>query len=574
MATYYVDKGGSDSAGRNGSIGQEWLTVYYASTRVTTSGNIIHVNAGTYLENTRIALSAGVTLEGDGDTSIITNTSATNYINYGPNGSNGDAIINMIAASVVNGAQEIRNLKFDGSSLTCSHALYIMNRHNVKIHDCTFINFNYCALAWWASGTGDETPPATRLSGSEFYSNTVTNCAGYNAQDGSFYGALYCGGHVGMLIHDNIMVENSHSTGSQGWPIKFWLWGGMMLGCKIYNNHLEKTDFSVWDFVIESTGEDGMEIYDNTMIGGIDLNKQNYSGVYTYSVHIHDNTIGPSSPISALSVAGITLEWNNSHVLIERNHIKNCSPPILFTPRTRAQTEITIRYNIFSTIQTSSYYTEGLTYNPLGTGTTIDGLYIYNNIFEGKNNATDYGIRLVHAGGSAIASATNVNIINNIFLNFNGYNGAYLYLTGANAFDVINVKNNVLYNNGNSNGVLFTGNPSNYTNSGNVIGNPLFVGGSPYSYQLQSNSPAKDAGLDVGLSTDFLNNIVPYNSIPDIGAYEFGSSQGKETTYSGILKVRKNGVWVPTPLEAQSGSFARRPVKAYIGGQWKLIQSF
>ncbi len=481
---------------------------------------MIHVNPGTYLENTRCALSPGVSIEGEGATSIITNTSLTSRINYGPNGSNGDAIINLVSASVVNGNQEIRNLKFDGSSYASSHALYIMNRHNVKVHDCTFENFNYCAVAWWASGTGDGVAPSTRLTGSEFYNNSVTNCAGYNAGDGSFYGALYCGGHTGMLIHDNTMIENGHSIGTQGWPIKFWLWGGMMLGCKIYNNYLEKTDYSVWDFAIESTGEDGMEIYNNTIKGGVDLNKQNYSGAYPYSVYIHDNTIGATGTVNGMYNAGITLEHNNSHILIERNIIQNCSPAILFTPRNLAQTDVTIRYNLFKNIKTSGYYTEGITMNPGSSGTTINGFYVYNNVFHGTSGSTDYGIRLVHSGGAAISSATNVRIINNVFMNFNGYSGAPIYLTGASAFSGLNIQNNIFYNNG-TNAPVFSGTPTNYTNSGNLTANPGFTS-VPNDFTLLASSPAIDAGLDVGLSSDILSNFV--GTSPDIGAYEYGSN--------------------------------------------------
>ena len=530
---YYIDSStGSDASG-DGSSGKPWKTLLKACNSVTTSGSVIHVNPGTYLENTRITLSPGVSIEGEGNTSVITNTSLTSRINYGPNGSNGDAIINLVSSSVINGNQEIRNLKFDGSRLTCSHALYIMNRHNVKIHHCTFVDFNYSAVAWWASGTADGIAPASRLTGSEFYNNTVTNCAGYNSNDDSFYGALYCGGHKGMLIHDNTMIENGHSSGNQGWPIKFWLWGGMMSGCKIYNNWLEKTDYSVWDFAIESTGEDGLEIYNNTIRGGVDLNKQNFSGEYPYSVHIHDNTIGPTGTVGGMYNAGITLEHNNSHVLIERNLIQNCSPGILFTPRNLAQTEVTIRYNIFKNIKTSTYYTEGITMIPGSNGTTISGFYVYNNVFYGTSGSTDYGIRLVHSGGSPIASASNVQIANNIFVNFNGYNGSPVYLTNASAFSGLNIQNNIFYNSG-SNAPLLTGTPTNYTYSGNITSNPLFVTAGS-DFHLQSGSPAIDAGKNIGLTTDFELNSVPVNSIPDIGAYEYGGTSSPPSYLSSLI---------------------------------------
>lgn len=518
--TYYIDPDGNDTSG-NGSEGSPWKTLNKAVTTVTTSGSLIHVNPGTYTETVRSTLAPGVSIEGEGDVSIIRNTTLTSLLLYGANGNNGDAILNLVSASVANGNQEIRYLKFDGVNLACGVAVYIMNRHNVKIHHCTFVDFNYCAVAWWASGTYDGTPPATRLTGSEFHHNTVTNCAGYNGNDDSFYGSLYCGGHEGMLIHDNTMIMNGHSTGNQGWPIKFWLWGGMMNGCKIYDNWLEKTDYTIWDFAIESTGEDGMEIYNNTIRGGVDLNKQNFSGTYTYSVYIHDNIIGPPGSVSGLYASGITLEHNNSNVLIERNLIQNCSPAILFTPRTLDQTNVVIRYNIMSNIWASSYYNEGITMNPTGAGVDINGFYVYNNIIHG-NNSVESGLKFVHAGGAAITSATNFELINNVILNFKGYNGNPINLTGAGVYSNLKIQNNIFYNNL-SNSPVLSGTPTNYTNSNNLTSNPLFTS-SGTDFTLQENSPAIDAGLNINLTTDYLLHSVPINSIPDIGAYEYGST--------------------------------------------------
>ncbi|OGO15217.1 MAG: hypothetical protein A2Z14_08330 [Chloroflexi bacterium RBG_16_48_8] len=48
-----------------------------------------------------------------------------------------------------------------------------------------------------------------------------------------------------------------------------------------------------------------------------------------------------------------------------------------------------------------------------------------------------------------------------------------------------------------------------------VYGDPLFVDPAGGDFHLKANSPAMDAGVDVGL---------PYNgAAPDIGAYEFGT---------------------------------------------------
>ena len=64
-----------------------------------------------------------------------------------------------------------------------------------------------------------------------------------------------------------------------------------------------------------------------------------------------------------------------------------------------------------------------------------------------------------------------------------------------------------------------------------VDADPLFVNAANGNFQITSDSPAKDTGVDVGLRFDHRGGIVPYNSLFDIGAYEFGSSWAN---YSGF----------------------------------------
>jgi len=52
---------------------------------------------------------------------------------------------------------------------------------------------------------------------------------------------------------------------------------------------------------------------------------------------------------------------------------------------------------------------------------------------------------------------------------------------------------------------------------------PLLVDPASGNFSLQSLSPAIDNGTDVGLLIDYAGNQIPYG-VPDIGAYEFGSS--------------------------------------------------
>ena len=74
--------------------------------------------------------------------------------------------------------------------------------------------------------------------------------------------------------------------------------------------------------------------------------------------------------------------------------------------------------------------------------------------------------------------------------------------------------------------------PSNgyFDNDGNAdmtasekIANPLFVNASPASLnlQLQSTSPARGVGVNLGYAQDVLQKPVPTSGAPDIGAYQF-----------------------------------------------------
>jgi len=56
------------------------------------------------------------------------------------------------------------------------------------------------------------------------------------------------------------------------------------------------------------------------------------------------------------------------------------------------------------------------------------------------------------------------------------------------------------------------------------IGNPLFVDYANGDYHLTAQSPAVDAGLTLGFTTDLDGNPVPAGKAPDMGAYEYVSA--------------------------------------------------
>jgi hypothetical protein len=508
QTTYYVAASGGDN-GDNGDPANPWATLGYAVTQVS-AGDTIYMQAGTHTINTQVTIPVSISLTGAGETSIITSTSF---------GTEGQYVINMTSSSLSNGNQTISYLKFDGNNLAVAQCFYILKRHNVKIHHCTFVNWKYQAIIWSGDGTGNigsdpyanVTYPTAYVTGSEFYNNTMTSCSVYDSYG---HGALCIGGQQGMLIHDNVINNASRPSGTPGYCIKTQ-YPGFIRGAKIYNNTLT-TAVNEWKFAIEGFFFYGVEIYDNTIIGAIDINFISKSD-YDYGTWIHDNTLGPASAVSGYRA--MIFEFNTSDVIVERNDIRYCSDPILFTPRTNNTVEnYRFSYNIIRNIPSGGYAVSG------GTASAtiyFDNIQFYNNIFSG---APLWGFSLFGTW-------------NKFYFKNNIFTASTWYWMGfrQNAADSVYVMNNILYNNAQSNGIYFEAEATNYTNSGNITTNPNFVGGSPYDFKLQSNSPGKDAGLDVGLTTDYINYAVPYNLIVDIGAYEYGSSPATPSDETDIL---------------------------------------
>ena len=500
-ATHYVAPDGSDDTG-DGSLANPWQSLQRACTQVTMPGDLIHLATGLYDESATCVLALGVSIEGEGPDTIVTSTTLT---------AQWTVIVEGVSDTLVDGNHIIRHLTFDGSGLTAAQAMTFNGRNNVQIHDTTFRDFAYIAVALRGIGGEEEVPPTAYATGGRFYRNDVRNCAGFD--DGWHRGALFMGSLEGMLIYDNVMVETGRAPGLQGWPIKMWYWGGWTRGMKIYDNYLEKTDSSVWDFAIEGLHTSGLEIYGNEIKGAIDLNNQEQAD-YPYSVYIHDNVLGPDA-VGVDAVAGIILEFDNDAVLIERNYIRNASPPFKFTPRDGDSTDVTIRYNVCENIARAGYFQEGLRMLE-SQNTVMTNFRVYNNVFAGNpNDNLEWGIVIDSADGPYAADGMSID--NNIITNFAQ---GPIQLTSADAISNLSIEHNLFENCGNDGEAqLLGGTPTNYQHAGNLVAPADFV--SATDFHLQATSAARDAGKDVGAVTDFEGAPVPVGDAPDIGAYEF-----------------------------------------------------
>ncbi len=478
---YYVSPTGSDS---NNGTTSPFLTVKHACDVATASGDIINVAAGTYTVTAQCNLSPGVSIAGQGATSVLLAGYASS------------PLLNMVSSSEgTNGNQSVSNLKFDGNNLTGNGAINIYARSNIKVHDCTFINFQTYGIRWFGTAGGSDNEPGTYATGNEFYNNTVTNCAIYN---GGGYNELKISGQAGALVYNNTLTQTGRATGQNGWPIA----GRWDKGLKIYNNAITKEpyDGATFDFAIELWSMQGLEIYNNTIVGSTDLNML-AKGSYSYSVDYHDNIVGPASMNTSHYENGMQLEAGCSDVIVRNNRFKNLFGGVYVYAQ--AGSKVFNNINIYNNVADASRL---LYFLSADNSSALSNINVWNNTCKmGAINLGD-AIELPDIG-----TANGVSVRNNIAI---GYNRspvfAFSQKSGVSISNV-SIENNDFYSNGNSNNPLYNSiAPTNVTLANNIVTNPLLV--STTDFHLQGTSPVINKGLNVGL---------PFSgSAPDLGAFE------------------------------------------------------
>jgi len=504
LNTFYIDPNGVDSSSRSGSVSLPWKTLAYACSQVKTSGSVIHVNQGTYTETQQCVLAPRVSIEGVGASSVIKSaiTSAPTIYLY--------------SSSVTNGNQHISGIKMDGNNLAAYEPLVIDKRSNVEVHDCAFINFYFSGVSFYGEDLGDDVPPNDFCLNNTFYNNMITNCASFNVEGSP--GNLQIDGQQGMRVYNNVITQTARGAGADGFGLKCVQ--GLNKDLKIYNNTItiDNDDETQFDFAMEfwdSLG--GIEIYDNRIQGVVDLAGHfGRKGSYPYTYSVHDNILGPDV-LKTTSRHGIYIENTNdlSDIYIYNNMFQNLNNPIkIETWSTASFSNIQIYYNVFYNIGTvgGGWNTNGFC-EGYQSGYTLDNLKFYNNVFIAAIVAGANPNSAIQIPGKG--TTTNVEIKNNIIMNFNsaistGYSGGTI--------KGVIIANNIFYNNGAT--ISWAGTvPTSVSESNTIISNPSFT--SPTDFHLNPSSPAINAGINVGLTSDYDGYSVPYGIAPDIGAYEY-----------------------------------------------------
>ncbi len=526
-ATYYIDPSGNDF--NSGSSSSPWKTLAYACSKATASGDIIHVNAGTYTETNQCVLAVGVSIEGNGVTSHI--ISRVTFTRFGD--LSGAAITCSSASEGTNGNQHISNIKLDGdyyggttssNSATGNAGILVQKRSNVKIYNCTIVGFYLNGVAFHGSTLYQQ--PSIYATGNEIYNCILT---GNGDTDNTWGGGgqIEIGSQNGTLIHDNTIDGTTRSVGHNG---NFLSGAYYNKGIKVYNNISTKLDNEggAWNFHIEMWNTDGgFEVYNNKFWGGdtgIDIaGVWNVKGNYDYSWYIHDNLFTGTAYASGNGKYCIDLENKLiEDVWIYRNHFLNRPSTVNVTNGTTANSEIRRIYICYNIMENCGWENPDLYHvimNFRVPGDMIfEDIYIYNNVILGDVTMYTTAIALDNSG-SGTYGMYNINIKNNIIVH--NQNVTWLNVANNGTINGLQVNNNIIYNNKNNDPVFTGSSVSNYQFLNNQKVDPLFVSSS--DFHLQAGSPAIGKGLSIaGLTTDYVGKTL--NIPPSIGAYESGSA--------------------------------------------------
>lgn len=505
QTTWYVATTGNDGTG-DGSEGNPWLTIKKASTEVAVSGDIIHVEPGTYTESQRTNLALGVSLEGE--------YTPTTIINYTYNAASfSDGAIYAVSGSVVDGNQHISNLTITGSNYTASRGIYTRYRNNFHIYNCVIRNFDksginaYSEIDW-------VTPPATYTTGLKIYNCDIDNNT--ESPDNGGECNLRWSGHSGYEIYANT-ISNLIRVSPRS------IYSSQVKNGSFHDNIIStrETISGAWLFAMELwNNRGGVEIYDNEFIGGgtIDIGGHTtQKGIYSYGVSIHDNTLTLSSlvPYNATPTVGITIEcWVSiESVYVYRNKIKNFPWGITITAGQAGATieDVYIYSNIIENSASSdvSWNSFGIGIVEQSAGITRDNINIINNTITGNQTYSYRGIYL-----SADGTNNNIKIKNNILQGFTTYGVRVDDNSGT--VDSLHLANNIINDAGYSVSIQAGTDTTNYKNTALLTSDPLFT----VDYHLQGSSPAIQSGVYIGSPYTLDYESTPFLNPPSRGAFE------------------------------------------------------
>ena len=308
---------------------------------------------------------------------------------------------------------------------------------------------------------------------------------------------------------------------------------------------------NIQNIIIEKVQNTGIDIFGATSINVSDCTIRNtsYHGIqYNASTGTVDGCtisnpglrMGDGACVEI--IAGSTVTVQNSTLFCDATYSGGNQDGIMIEKSGGAACTVTIDRNQIYGMDNS-----GVSVYDNGGGTiTVRYNKIYDNTYHGiqLNNTGDMSnfsayYNVIYGNGptqtgrglSVAANSDGGTIYNNVFYDNNSG------VTLEDDCSLTNFKNNICYDNRGYGiygevGASITNFDYNCFNANDsadydgfveatndVTDNPLFV--SATNFRLQSGSPCRNAGVDLGLTQDFKGTKVPCGSNPDMGAFEF-----------------------------------------------------
>jgi hypothetical protein len=501
-AEYYVDPHGSDISGC-GSQANPWKSLSHACGKVTTSGDKIYVNAGTYTDNSQCTLAVGVDIEGAGKSGVTINTTTGVYIAASSN------------VPTVDGNNDISGIGVYGTdSNTC---IYSVGRNNQKIHDCHLEKFGLAidirgkSTTWKDDCSSSETETCTYCDNNEMYSvePSVTDWAtGVEIYNNTITNATIHPLTIkNAKIHHNT-INNSITNKCGVGGTSLW-WSGV----EFYDNqiHMKTVAWSVIALEVWMV-EDNARFYNNWTNGWFSILKNPHGPNSPYSWQIYNNKFESNLTPGDVRVALETC-YLVKNVLIEGNYFANTGAQNTYDKGIGiwgygVHKNIIIRNNVLYNIDGDGIQI-GIDQLKANMTPDYDDIYIYNNLFDNMASGNSGGILICDKSTGDIDGLI---VKNNIFTTVSY---GVTFWPPPQTISRNEFKYNVVYN---GSGFVQSSGAVYFDVSNNDTFNPdLNKSGNkpaPYYYNTNgSNANVVDAGTDVGL---------PYSgNAPDIGVYEY-----------------------------------------------------
>lgn len=414
--------------------------------------------------------------------------------------------------------------KIDGSGVAGD------NTTGIYVYDVSNTTVKRLEIYGWRHGIA-EYAVTSRLTGNTFVYNKI--------HDNTQHGFVNTGSSVDIYCDGSTISYNTVYAIGEDTAASDVLLGAWTTNNTVSYNTLYGTETKGIDGVQGSTSGFGNiiehnEIYSHSLLGeedGIDWKYSDFSWRAT-STRNSDYNIFRYNTIYDNGQQGITVNYDGDNCLIYGNEIYGNATGIWIAGR-----------NSYETSNNYIYY--NLVYDNTGAGMvvnetesgTINGAYVYHNVFSGNATAADSG------GYGLLIDGTGIEVKNNIFYNNRPNVSTYrlqLYVATTADVDAVS-ENNIFYHPGAAAYIYCDSGYRTVAQSKSVCGinntyyvaDPLFTSSS--DFHLQAGSPGINAGVNVclgennplsgcvapgeGIYADYDGNLI--RGVPDIGAYEF-----------------------------------------------------